>query len=185
MFDKNRLFYTQGDYGLFQSTNPDNQKTYDNEAIVMEMMEAQGFVRDERGQFQLPPQSQVRMRKPVTSNMLADSIGSNPVTVRNLMIDLQQAGLIEVKRGTGGLELTRPLSEITFLDVYRAVETGGEEQIFHFHEHPNPNCPVGRNIHRALDNQLEEIQSNFEADLAHRTVDSVYEKIVAELRKGK
>lgn len=34
-FDKKRLFYTQGDYGLFQSMNPQNQKTYDNEEWVM------------------------------------------------------------------------------------------------------------------------------------------------------
>lgn len=45
-FDKNRLFYTQGDYGLFQSVNPEIQKTYDNEQWVMEALKAQGFVKD-------------------------------------------------------------------------------------------------------------------------------------------
>ena len=34
-FDKKRLFYTQGDYGLFQSVNPAIQKTFDNEEQVM------------------------------------------------------------------------------------------------------------------------------------------------------
>ena len=39
-FNKSRLFYTQGDYGLFQSTNPkNNHKTYDNEKTVREMVE--------------------------------------------------------------------------------------------------------------------------------------------------
>ena len=42
-FDKKRLFYTQGDYGLFQSVNPSLQKTYDNEEWVKKAMEAQGF----------------------------------------------------------------------------------------------------------------------------------------------
>ena len=62
-FDKKRLFYTQGDYGLFQSVNPAPQKTYDNEEWVIEAMEAQGFVKDEHGVFQIP-QNGVAMRIP-------------------------------------------------------------------------------------------------------------------------
>ncbi|MBR4477874.1 MAG: Sir2 silent information regulator family NAD-dependent deacetylase, partial [Spirochaetales bacterium] len=45
-FNKSRLFYTQGDYGLFQSTDPSIRITFDNEAWVMRAMEAQGYVRD-------------------------------------------------------------------------------------------------------------------------------------------
>ena len=62
-FDKGRLFYTQGDYGLFQSVDPANRKTYDNEAWVMRAMEAQGFVRDDDGVFQIPRDG-VSMRIP-------------------------------------------------------------------------------------------------------------------------
>lgn len=39
-FDKHRLFYTQGDYGLFQCSKPCHQETYDNEQVVREMLEA-------------------------------------------------------------------------------------------------------------------------------------------------
>jgi len=63
-FDKKRLFYTQGDYGLFQSVNPAIQETWDNEESVSEMMEAQGFHRDADGIFQLPEVGSVRMRIP-------------------------------------------------------------------------------------------------------------------------
>ena len=42
-FDKARLFYTQGDYGLWQCSRPCHQKTYDNETAVRQMLEAQGF----------------------------------------------------------------------------------------------------------------------------------------------
>ena len=62
-FDKNRLFYTQGDYGLFQSVNPAIQKTYNNEEWVMQAMEAQGFVMDADGVYQVP-QSGVSMKIP-------------------------------------------------------------------------------------------------------------------------
>ncbi len=63
-FDKTRLFYTQGDYGLFQSTNPAIGKTYDNEAWVMQAMEAQGFVRDAENVFQPPEHGGLLMRIP-------------------------------------------------------------------------------------------------------------------------
>jgi NAD-dependent SIR2 family protein deacetylase len=43
-FDKKRMFYTQGDYGLFQCSVPCHNKTYDNEEMVRKMVEAQGFV---------------------------------------------------------------------------------------------------------------------------------------------
>ena len=43
-FDKNRLFYTQGDYGLFQCSRPCCKKTYDNREMIEKMMESQGFV---------------------------------------------------------------------------------------------------------------------------------------------
>ncbi len=40
-FDKSRLFYTQGDYGLFQCSEPCHNKTYDNEQMVMQMIAQQ------------------------------------------------------------------------------------------------------------------------------------------------
>lgn len=63
-FDKKRLFYTQGDYGLFQSVNPAIQKTFDNEEWVMKAMEAQGFIQDEAGVFQLPEDWKINMEIP-------------------------------------------------------------------------------------------------------------------------
>ena len=63
-FDKKRLFYTQGDYGLFQSVNPQIRKTYDNEDWVMQAMEAQGFVRNEYGVFDVPADKKISMRIP-------------------------------------------------------------------------------------------------------------------------
>lgn len=65
-FDKDRLFYTQGDYGLFQSTDPANKKTYENETWVFQAMEAQGFVRTADGTFEMPENGQVRMEIPKT-----------------------------------------------------------------------------------------------------------------------
>ena len=63
-FDKKRLFYTQGDYGLFQTVDGSNGRTYDNEEWVMKAMDAQGFVRDENGIFQVPESKDIKMQIP-------------------------------------------------------------------------------------------------------------------------
>ena len=63
-FDKKRLFYTQGDYGLFQSVNPKIKKTFDNEEWVCKAMEAQGFVRDENGEFAAPKDGKITVKIP-------------------------------------------------------------------------------------------------------------------------
>ena len=63
-FDKKRLFYTQGDYGLFQSVNPSLQKTYDNEEWVRKAMDAQGFAKDADGVYQVPEDGKLSMRIP-------------------------------------------------------------------------------------------------------------------------
>ena len=65
-FDKKRLFYTQGDYGLFQSTDPANRVTFDNEAWVMQAMEAQGFIRNTEGFFAMPASGRIAMEIPTS-----------------------------------------------------------------------------------------------------------------------
>ena len=53
-FDKKRLFYTQGDYGLFQCTKPCCKKTWDNEDIVRRMVLSQGFAIGQGGRLTVP-----------------------------------------------------------------------------------------------------------------------------------
>ena len=84
-FDKKRLFYTQGDYGLLQSMNPKIRKTYDNEEWVMKAMEYQGFVRDADGVYQVPEQGNLCMRIPTDMIPKCPDDGSDMVT--NLRAD--------------------------------------------------------------------------------------------------
>ena len=58
----------------------------------------------------------------VTSDFLAGSTNVNPVIVRKILGQLKAAGLVTVARGTGGTWIPKPLNEITFLDIYRAVD---------------------------------------------------------------
>lgn len=68
-FDKERLFYTQGDYGLWQCSEPCCQKTWDNEETVRRMVAEQ---RDMRVPTELVPHCPV-CGKPMTMNLRSDS----------------------------------------------------------------------------------------------------------------
>ena len=63
-FDKQRLFYTQGDYGLWQCSKPCHKATYDNEETVRRMVEAQGFVIADNGDLILPEGVTLKMTVP-------------------------------------------------------------------------------------------------------------------------
>ena len=67
-FDKHRLFYTQGDYGLWQCSKPCRQKTYDNEAIVKKMLAEQ---KDMKISTELVPYCPV-CGAPMSMNLRAD-----------------------------------------------------------------------------------------------------------------
>ena len=84
-FDKQRLFYTQGDYGLWQCSTPCHNKTYDNYEIVKEMVLAQGFTIEEDGTLSIPDGMELKMEipteliphcpvcgEPMTMNLRAD-----------------------------------------------------------------------------------------------------------------
>lgn len=67
-FDKKRLFYTQGDYGLLQCSEPCCQETWDNEEIIRQMVKEQ---KDMRIPAELVPHCP-RCGKPLTTNLRAD-----------------------------------------------------------------------------------------------------------------
>jgi Rrf2 family protein len=108
-----------------------------------------------------------------TSEWMATSVNTNPVVIRRAMGKLKNAGLIEVRRGTGGVALQKPLSEITLLDVYRAVDVVEEGELFQFHKNPNPNCPVGANIQAVLELILVRAQDAMEGILAEVTMEDL------------
>lgn len=60
----------------------------------------------------------------VTSSLLAESTGCNPVVIRNIMSALKKAGLITVPRGIGGAQLSADPAQITLYQIYGRAGAG-------------------------------------------------------------
>ncbi|MEN0645195.1 Rrf2 family transcriptional regulator [Alkalicoccobacillus gibsonii] len=112
-----------------------------------------------------------------TSEFLAGSVNTNPAVVRKIMGMLRNAGLVKTRPGKAGAELAKDLSEVTLLDVYKAVEAVKENQLFSIHDNPNPKCIVGRNIQHSIGEHFYEAQLALEQSLKKTTVDQVVRQI--------
>ncbi|MFD1177915.1 Rrf2 family transcriptional regulator [Paenibacillus puldeungensis] len=113
----------------------------------------------------------------VTSEFIASSVNTNPAVIRKIMSMLSKAKLIESRPGITGIKLLRSVSEITFLDVYNAVELPESKDLFTIHQNTNLKCPVGKNIQNALNTPLRAAQLQMEQTLAQTTLAQVVENI--------
>lgn len=84
-FDKKRLFYTQGDYGLFQCSEPCHSKTYENEEMIRTMVLSQGWAIGENNELVLPEGATLKMAVP-TQLLPVCSVCGKPLTM-NLRSD--------------------------------------------------------------------------------------------------
>jgi Rrf2 family protein len=109
---------------------------------------------------------------PVTSGCLADSVNTNPVVIRRLLLSLQQARLVETRKGAGaGSRLSRSPQRINLSDIYRAVE--GHESFTSPQKKPNAGCPVGHCIRKTLEKVFASAESALEQDLKKTTLADV------------
>ena len=117
--------------------------------------------------------------------MLASSTGANPVTVRTVISELREAGILDISQGKTGIGLKKNIDDISLLDVFNAVDSLDEDGLFHFHNSPNPNCPIGKNIHKAMDDKLAKIQDSMKRQMEEIKIGNVYNDILKELKLEK
>ncbi len=125
-FDKTRLFYTQGDYGLLQSVNPAIQKTYDNAHWVQAMIEAQGFVRNDEGIYVPPEQGHLEMRIPTELIPVCPDDGSEMTT--NLRVDdgfVQDEGWYAAQRRCAEFRARQQGRRVLYLELGVGLNTPG------------------------------------------------------------
>lgn len=84
----------------------------------------------------------------LSSELMARSVGANPVHVRRVLGALRRAGLVGSRVGVhGGWQLARTADTVTLGDVWRAVQ--GDDRLLGLHG-AAPECNVGQRIQRAL-----------------------------------
>lgn len=114
---------------------------------------------------------------PVTSDVIAGSVGTNPSLIRRLMGPLTEAGLIQAQRGAGGgAQLARPADTITLLDIYRAVADTAD--VLPIHETANPKCPIGRHIQQVLEEEINRAESALQRELGRTTVADLRQRVI-------
>lgn len=114
----------------------------------------------------------------IGSPALAESIRTNPVVVRRIVMALASAGLIESQPGRGGgSRLAKPAGTITLADIYRAVEGGAAPVLAHNPNSPNLACAVSSSMHDALKPVFAEVDSAVEAALERTTLAQVAARV--------
>lgn len=109
----------------------------------------------------------------VTSSLLAESTGCNPVVIRNIISALKKAGLITVPRGTGGAELCKDPSQITLYQIYAALEPNGLASLIGIHPCQDRPCPVAQNIRKVLQTPYHKIEDSIKQAMESVTLQSM------------
>lgn len=119
----------------------------------------------------------------VTSTLLAESTGCNPVVIRNILSALKKAGLITVHRGTGGAELCADPAQITLYQIYTALEPEGVTSLIGIHPCQGRPCPVAQNIRQVLQNPYHKIEDAVRAAMESITLQSMLDDFHGLIQK--
>lgn len=120
----------------------------------------------------------------VTSTLLAESTGCNPVVIRNILSALKKAGLITVPRGTGGAELCADPAEITLYQIYSALEPEGVTSLIGIHPCQGRPCPVAQNIRQVLQAPYHKIEDAVRTTMESITLQSMLDDFHALVQKN-
>jgi len=114
--------------------------------------------------------------EPLKSEQVAESVNTNPVVIRRMLLELADAGLVVSQTGSlGGSRLANDPAKTTLLDVYRALEYGS---VFSLHRQPpSRDCPVGVNIETVLSEVMSEVDAAVEQVLGRITINDVVQRL--------
>lgn len=105
----------------------------------------------------------------LSSDYIAGSININPVLVRKELINLKNHGLVLSKEGkNGGSYLAKPAHSISLGDIYNSVRQNSF--LGNVKNTPNPQCPVGKQINKHLDNLYVDTENALIRQLSAQTL---------------
>jgi Rrf2 family protein len=120
--------------------------------------------------------------EPVTSELIASSVNTNPVVIRRILGLFREAGFVESKNGVGGgwVLVTDP-KNISLFDILETVEPDCE--LFALHRGaPNQECPVGCNIQGILSDVYGDVRKGMAERLGRLTIGGVLAKLKKQMQ---
>ena len=108
---------------------------------------------------------------PMSSEQIANSVGTNASYIRKLTRRLSKAKIIESRQGVSGFALKKTPKNITMLDIYKAVMGVNDVHLFDVHQNPNDRCIVGQNIKPVLSGMFKEMENKIAIKLNAMTLE--------------
>jgi Rrf2 family protein len=111
-----------------------------------------------------------------SSSRLAETVNTNPVVIRRLLLELHHAGLVRTRRGPqGGAVLSRRPDRINLLQIQAAVDP---QELFGLHPNPpSSECPVGRRIGDVMGYIQRRATRSYTQELRRITLQDVVQRL--------
>ena len=120
---------------------------------------------------------------PMTSEQIAESVGTNASYIRKVIGLLKKQGIIRSSQGVGGFSLLIPPEQLTLYAVYRAIHETEDVHIFDLHQNPNDQCIVGRHIRPTLTYMFRGIETQAERELKTTTLADCIAEMRSEIKQ--
>ena len=118
---------------------------------------------------------------PMTSDQIAESVGTNASYIRKITGLLKKQGIIDSRQRISGFTLLVEPQEPSLLRVYQAIAETEQVHVFDLHQNPNDECIVGRHIQPVLTDVFRGIEEKAERELKNTTLADCMQKMRAEI----
>ena len=119
----------------------------------------------------------------LSSQALAESVGTNASYIRKVIVLLKNAGLIQSQQGKTGYQLSKSPKDITLLNIYFATQEVSHISFFPVHQNSNPDCPVGKHIQAAVSPLFASAEAQLEKELAQQTLEDVIDNLYKDAKQ--
>ena len=119
----------------------------------------------------------------LSSQALAESVGTNASYIRKVIALLKNAGLITSQQGKTGYQLSKSPKEVTLLEIYFSTQEVNHISLFPVHQNSNPDCPVGKHIQAAISPLFASAEAQLEKELAQQTLEDVINNLYKDAKQ--
>lgn len=119
----------------------------------------------------------------LSSQALAESVGTNASYIRKVIALLKNADLIHSQQGKTGYQLSKSPKEVTLLEIYFSTQEVNHISLFPVHQNSNPDCPVGKHIQAAISPLFASAEAQLDKELAQQTLEDVINNLYKDAKQ--